>query len=232
MKKNKTRFPFVSRLIIPAIIVSAFLSGTALADPDPDIFDGTRFPADPKPNFSLGKILKNVKLGLPGIPKSGSGSGSGSQDSMGNSQSGLPGIGGGAGGMQGQEGMPPMPGMSGGQGDPMGEMEGDPMQKGGGAGSDVEFGSESDKIGAGKGDGEYPDALGGESDGEGKPSDVEIGDRSEMIRGEAAEVQEALGGEEDGSQGRTMNQTQMPSGDQSGGRSTGVERGETMPGNM
>ena len=245
------------RALSLAILLSITLMPNLSSAPDPDIFDGSGHAAETEKRFSLKKIMKNMKVGIPNLPRmSGGGGRQGSQ--QGGSQGGQ------QGGGQGQQGQGQMAGQQGdgqqngrqGQGGDQevganGEQV-DPNAAGGVGGELAEVDPEALKEGEGMGsEGEQGEGgeqgQGGEqgnSDSQGNSDgssgrrggmNVTLGDKEEMIPvAQGREGQEngesgsdEAGGEERGE--KTMRSGGPEMRGKNKGRSIGVEKGQSIP---
>ena len=133
---NHCRFRNRNRISVLATALCLGLLGSLWAAPDPDIFDGSKYEKETQKRFSLSEVIKNIRLGLPGL------SGGSGPSKQGGQQ-------GGRGSGLGQSGQGP-----GGQGSSVGQQTG--RQQGRGAG--LTSGTGAEKIDP-KADGK---ALGGE----------------------------------------------------------------------
>ena len=233
------------RALSLAILLSITLMPNLSSAPDPDIFDGSGHAAETEKRFSLKKIMKNMKVGIPNLPKmSGGRQGSQQSGSQGGQQ----------GGGQGQQGQGQMAGQQGdgqqngrqGQGGDQelganGEQV-DPNAAGGVGGDLAEVDPEALKEGEGTGsEGEQGEGgeqgQGGEqgnsdgSSGRRGGMNVTLGDKGEMIP-----VAQGREGQEDGESGseeadgdETMRSGGPEMRGKNKGRSIGVEKGQSIP---
>ncbi len=176
------------RALSLAIFLSITLMPYLSSAPDPDIFDGTGHAAETEKRFSLKKIMKNMKVGIPNLPRM-SGGRQGSQ--QGGNQGGQQGGGQG----QGQQGQGQMDGQQGG-----GQQNGRQGQ-----GGDQELGANGEQVdsnAAGGVGGELaevdPEAL---KEGEGTGSEGEQGEGGEQGQGGEQGNSDSQGNS-DGSSGR------------------------------
>jgi len=231
----------VRRLVRPLLVLGAIATAPALlaqtVNPDPELFDGTRTKKDQVQQDEAKTADKWEDANLILYDSEEQGSAEGGQGRAGGTTPGYA-DGGGQGGMNIQAGIPmPMGGGAGGQAQP-GDM---PIPMNGGMGTETDQQTMAGATPAGQqstAGTSGPSAQGAPPGGAGKPGEVSIGDPAQRIATTAQPVAKVQGGVPPPPTGEPIQQskgedtTTIPnaaSGQQSGQRGGGVEKGDAMP---